>query len=159
MSIIHEKIKPNMCCMIGREKLNVAHYYACGICKFDRLCWSISPTVNFTMDLNPLPPLTPTLNLGLQPKIPPDLPPEPSLSMLFPENTPYRVLNNPFWSFIFEGLSETHKIALQDALASIRGPFLFNSVKPYTFDGECVGVDSPSDDFNSAVTTVIAALE
>ena len=112
-----------------------------------------------SMDLNPLPPLTPTLNLGLQPKNPSDLPPEPSLSMLFPENMPYRLPDNPFRGSISEGLSETHKIALQDALASVRDPLLFNPVNPYAFNGVCVGVDNPSDNFNSAVTMVTAAIE
>jgi hypothetical protein len=92
-------------------------------------------------------------------KVPPDIPPDPSISMLFPENTPYRVTNNPFRGPTSKGLSETHKIALQDALESVRGPFLFNPVEPYTFNGMCVDVEDSSDSFNSAVIMVIAAVE
>lgn len=111
------------------------------------------------MAFDSLPPLTPTLTLNSKVKVPPDIPPDPSLSMLFPESTPYRVPNNPFRGPISKGLSETHKMALQDALGSVRGPFIFNPVEPYTFNGECVDVDTPSDSFNSAVIMVIAAVE
>ena len=111
------------------------------------------------MDLNLEPPPPLTLTLTPQPIVPPDIPPDPSISMLFPENTPYRVLNNPFRGPNPKKLSETHKTALQDALGSVRSPFLFNLVEPYTFNGECVGDDTPSDSFNSAVNTVIAAVE
>jgi hypothetical protein len=111
------------------------------------------------MDLNPLPPLPPTLTPVLKPKVPPNIPPIPSITMPFPENTPYRAVNNPFCGPMSKGLSEMHKKALQDALSSVRGPFLFNSAESYNFDGACVGVDAPSDSFNSAVNMVIAALE
>jgi hypothetical protein len=111
------------------------------------------------MAFDPLPPLTPTLTLTSKAKIPPDIPPDPSISMLFPENTPYRLPNNPFRGQISKGLKEAHKMALQDALDSVRGPFLFNPVEPYTFNGTCVDVDTPSESFNSAVTLVIAAVE
>ena len=111
------------------------------------------------MAFDPLPPLTPTLTLTPKAKVPPDIPPDPSLSMLFPENTPYRVPNNPFRGPISKGLSEIHKKALQDALSSVRGPFLFDPVEPYNFDGTCADLDTPSDSFNSAVIMVIAAVE
>ena len=58
-----------------------------------------------------------------------------------------------------KGSVENTKMALQDALDSVRLPLLFNPVEPYTFDGTSVGADSPSESFNSAVTMVIAALE
>jgi len=79
--------------------------------------------------------------------------------MLFPENPPYRVPDNPFRDSSSKGLREQHKNALQDALNSIRGPLLFNPVEPYTFEGTCIGDDTPSDSFNSVVTLVIAAIE
>src|SRR5712671_4281536 len=103
------------------------------------------------MELTPLPPLLPTLTLTSQPKIPPDLPPDPSISMLFPENTYYRIPNNPFRGPTSSELRETCKNALHDALKSVRGPFIFNPVESYTFNGAVVGVDTPSDSFNSAV--------
>ncbi|KAF8492081.1 hypothetical protein F5888DRAFT_945291 [Russula emetica] len=112
-----------------------------------------------SMELIPLPPSPPTLTLTLNSNIPPDIPPDPSLSMLFPENTPYRVPNNPFQGPTSKGLSEIYKKALREALHTVRSPFLFNPVEPYSFDGTCVGVDTSSDSFNSAVTTVIAAIE
>ena len=114
------------------------------------------------MGFDPLPPLpqsTPTLTLTVSPNVPPDIPPDPSLSILFPENTPYRVTDNPFQDSISKRLSEKHKNALQDALGSVRGPFLYNLVEPYTFNGMCVGVDTPSEAFNAVVVMVIAALE
>jgi hypothetical protein len=111
------------------------------------------------MDLNLLPPLDLTLTLIPNPNIPLDIPPDPSLSMLFPENTPYRVLNNLFRDPTSKGLSEKHKMALQDTLGSIRSPFLFHPVEPYNFNGMSVGVDTTSDSFNSAVITVITAVE
>lgn len=106
-----------------------------------------------------LPPLTPTLTLMPKAKVPLNLPSNPFLFMLFPENTPYQVLNNLFYGPISKELSETHKKVLQDALSSIRGPFLFNPVAWYTFNGTCVNVDTPSDAFNSVVITVIAAVK
>ncbi|KAN0102409.1 hypothetical protein V8E52_011973, partial [Russula decolorans] len=48
---------------------------------------------------------------------------------------------------------------LQDALTSIRGPFLFNSEEPYAFNGACIEVDTSAESFNSAALMVIAALE
>jgi hypothetical protein len=111
------------------------------------------------MAFDPLPPLTPTLTLTPKAKVPPDIPPDPSLSMLFPENTPYRIPNNPFRGPTSKGLREIHKKALQDALGSVRGPFIFNPVEPYNFNGTYVDIDSSSDSFNSAVIMVIAAVE
>ena len=116
-------------------------------------------TTGNTMDLVPLPPLDLTLTPTIQKNVPPDIPPDPSISMLFPEKPPYRVPNNPFRGSISKGLGGKHKMALQDALDSVRLPLLFNPVEPYTFDSTSVGADSPSESFNSAVTMVIAALE
>jgi hypothetical protein len=45
--------------------------------------------VSIFMAFDPLPPLTPTLTLTPKAKIPPDLPSDPSISMLFPKVTPY----------------------------------------------------------------------
>jgi hypothetical protein len=70
------------------------------------------------MALEPLPSLTPTLTLTKQSNIPLDIPPDPLISMLFPESTPYCVPNNPFWGPTSKGLSETYKKALQGALDS-----------------------------------------
>jgi hypothetical protein len=111
------------------------------------------------MELNSLPPLPPTLTLTLSPNIPPDIPPDPSISMLFPKNTPYCAPNNLLRGLSSEGLSAKHKMALQGALKSVRGPFLFNLVEAYTFNGKCVGVDTPLDTFNSMVEMIIAMVE
>jgi len=111
------------------------------------------------MELNPVPPLPPTLTPALETFVPPDIPPIPSLSMLFPENTPYRVPINPFRGKITKGLGEKHQKALQDALGSVRGPFLFNTEQPYCFNGDSVSADISTDSFNAAVTTIIAAIE
>ena len=49
-----------------------------------------------TMELTLLPPLPPTLTLTLKNLVPLDIPPDPSISMLFPKNPPYHIPNNPF---------------------------------------------------------------
>jgi hypothetical protein len=111
------------------------------------------------MELNPAPPSGPTLTSAIKPDIPPDIPPDPSLSILFPENTPYRAPNNPFRGPTSKELREKHKTALQDALGSIRGPFLFDPIEPYAYNSASIGLDISSDTFNSAVTIVTAAIE
>src|SRR6266849_9117147 len=111
------------------------------------------------MDLNPQLPLPPTLTLSPTTNVPPDKTPEPSLSVLFPENTPYRVAGNPFRGSRPKALSEEHRKALQEALGGIRAPFLFSPKEPINFDGECLGTDTSADSFNAAVVTVIAAVE
>ena len=80
-----------------------------------------------------LPPL-PTLTLSLEVVIPFNIPSNPSLSMPFSERTSYCTMNNPFHGLIFKKLSKTHQKELNDALESVRGPFLFDPVKPFTFD-------------------------
>ena len=111
------------------------------------------------MELNPAPLPPPTLTPPQKLFVPLNIPPEPSISMLFPEKPPYRAPNNPFQGPSSKKLSEEHKMALQDALESVRSPFLFDPVESYTFNGTCVEDDTPSESFNSAVITVIAAVE
>ena len=79
--------------------------------------------------------------------------------MLFPENTPYRVPENPFWRPQLKALEKDHKKALQEALGGIRAPFLFSPRDPINFDRECLGIDTSVDSFNAAVIMVIAAVE
>ena len=79
--------------------------------------------------------------------------------MLFPEKPPYRAPNNLFRGPSSKTLSEEHKMVLQDALKSIRSPFLFDLVESYMFNGTCVEDDTPLESFNSAVITVIATIE
>ena len=112
------------------------------------------------MDLNPVLPPLPTLTLlSTQLNIPPDKPPDPSISLLFPENTQYRVPENPFRGQLPRIKNKEHKEMLKKALDGIRAPFLFNPDEPLEFNGACVGVDMSTETFNAAVTTVIAALE
>ena len=112
------------------------------------------------MDVNPLPPLLQTLTpITTLQNVPPDRPPDPSISILFPENTRYRVLNNPFRGPLSKGLKKAHKVSLSEALSSIRGPSLFAPDAPFNFDGESVGADTSTESFNAAVTTVIASIE
>ena len=112
------------------------------------------------MELNPEPPPPPTLTPNQPPFIPPNITPNPSISMLFPEKTPYRAPENPFRGPDHsKNLSEAHKMALQTALDSVRSPFLFDPGEPFQFNGACVEDETPSESFNSAVTTVIAAVE
>jgi hypothetical protein len=112
------------------------------------------------MELTPqLPPL-PTLTLdSTQLNVPSEKPPDPSISMLFPENTQYRAPNNPFRGSLFKVRNREHKEALQEALTGIRASFLFSTEKVLEFDGASVGVDTTAEDFTAAVTLVIAAIE
>jgi hypothetical protein len=95
------------------------------------------------MDLDPqLPPL-PTLTLvSTSLNVPPDKPPDPSISMLFPENPPYRIPENPFRGTAPKAFQEEHKKKLQDALRSVREPFLFRAEEPFIFNGTRVGDDT-----------------
>jgi hypothetical protein len=112
------------------------------------------------MDLNPvLPPLQTLTLLSTQLNIPPDKPPDPSISVLFPENTLYRVPENPFRGPLPKVRNKDHREMLKKALEGIRAPFIFNDEEPIKFEGACVGVDMSSEVFNAAVTTVMAALE
>lgn len=76
---------------------------------------------------------------------PTDKTPAPSMSMLFPENTPYRVQDNPFRGPALTVRKKEHKEALQDALTGIRAPFLFSIEEPIEFNGDCVGVDMSTE--------------
>jgi hypothetical protein len=111
------------------------------------------------MKFDPLLLVVPTPTPTSEPNVPPDIFLEPSISIPFPESTPYQALNNPFQDSTSKRLSEIHKMALQDALTSIRGPFLFNSEEPYAFNGVCIEVDTSMESFNSVALMVIAALE
>ncbi|KAH9973463.1 hypothetical protein BGW80DRAFT_1252048 [Lactifluus volemus] len=114
---------------------------------------------DYDMDLNPeLPPL-PTLTPLSTQLNPPEKPPDPSISLLFPESTQYRVPVNPFKGALPKMRNKEHREALKIALESIRAPFLFDTEKPLTFNGDCVDVDMTTETFNAAVTTVVAALE
>ena len=109
-----------------------------------------------------LPLLDSTLTIVSNPSAPLDTTPTtptPSISILFPEITPYQILDNPFQDLNPKRLSEIHKKSLQDALGSIRGPYLFNSEESYDFNGANMGTDTTAESFNSVVMTVIAALE
>jgi hypothetical protein len=90
---------------------------------------------------------------------PPDKTSDPSISVLFPENTLYRVPDNPFRGPLPQKLEKDHKKALQEALNLIKAPFFFSLEKPLKFDGVYVGIDMSSETFNAAVITVIAAIE
>ena len=112
------------------------------------------------MDLPPLLPPLPTLTLvSTQLSVPPDKPPEPSISMPFPEATKYTAPGNPFKGPLSQKLKSDHQKSLQDALSSIRETFFFEMKEPIGFNGEAVGVETSSEDFNAALTTVIAAIE
>ena len=109
-----------------------------------------------TPQLPPLPTLTLSSTLL---SIPPEKPPDPSISMLFPENTPYRVPNNPFRGTLPKTRKKEHREALNDALMDMRATFLYSTEGPIEFDGASVGIDMSTENFNAAVTTVIAAIE
>ena len=111
------------------------------------------------MALDPQLPQSPTLTLKPTKNVPPDKPPEPSISMLFPENTPYRAPANPFRGPLSKALDKEHKQALREALGAIREPFLFAPEEPIVFNGEGLDTNISSESFQAAATTVIAAME
>src|SRR5258708_6913049 len=113
-----------------------------------------------TMDLTPqLPPL-PTLTLSSNQLNPPHKkPPDPSISMLFPEKTQYQLPENPFRGALPKMQNREYKEALQDALGIVRAPFLFSTEEPIQFNGACVGAEVPTETFNNAVNLIIAAIE
>jgi hypothetical protein len=112
------------------------------------------------MELTPQ--LSPLQTLTLSSTIlngPPDEPPDPSISVLFPENTQYRIPDNPFRGLLSQKLKKEHKQALQKALCLIKAPFFFDLEKPVKFEGAQVGIDMSTENFNAVVITVIAAIE
>jgi hypothetical protein len=120
-------------------------------------------TLYYNMDLDQqLPHARPTLTLIPAKNVPPDIPPDPLISILFPEKTPYRVPDNPFTPPISEERDDNYIKALQEALNEVKAPFLFdlkNQEEDLKFNGASVGLDMNADTFNAAVATVIAALE
>ena len=112
------------------------------------------------MALPPLLPPLPTLTLAsAQLNVPPDKPPEPSIAMPFPEATAYRAPGNPFRVPLSEKQKLEHKKSLKNAVGSVRAPFFFDLEEPINFVGKAVGVETTTEEFNSALITVIAALE
>jgi hypothetical protein len=85
---------------------------------------------DFNPQLPPLPTLTP------QPTLP-----DPHISVLFPEATPYWVPENPFRGNLHKALEEAHKQSLEEALEAIRGPFLYIPSGLLEFNGTAVGLD------------------
>ena len=79
--------------------------------------------------------------------------------MPFPEATKYTAPGNPFKGPLSQKLKSDHQKSLQDALSSVRETFFFEMKEPIGFKGEAVGVETSSEDFNAALTTVIAAIE
>jgi hypothetical protein len=71
------------------------------------------------MDLNPVLPPLPTLTLGTTQLNPPEKPPDPSISLLFPETTLYRVPVNLFKGSLPKMRNKEHREALSIALGSI----------------------------------------
>jgi hypothetical protein len=117
------------------------------------------------MDLDQQLSQAPTLTPIPTKNVPPDIPPDPSISVLFPEKTSYKALDNPFTvpnRLLQEERDDEQVQALQEALNNIRAPFLFDlrDLKDRAnFDGACVGVDMTADTFSAAVVTVTATLE
>ena len=116
------------------------------------------------MDLTPLLPPLPTLTLvSTQLNDPPDKLPEPSIAVPFPEATNYKdiekVVGNPFRGPLPQKLKLEHQKSLQDALKSIGAPFHFELKEPIRFDGEAMGLETSTEDFNAALTMVTATIE
>src|ERR1700761_2466018 len=93
-------------------------------------------------------PQAPNLNPKSNQKVPPDTLPEPSISILFPEKTPYRAVDNPFRPPIREERNGEYVTALRDALNGIKEPFLFEPKEAINFNGTHVDVDITAENFN-----------
>jgi hypothetical protein len=111
------------------------------------------------MDLDQPLPRAPTLTPHPTKNVPPDIPPDPSISVLFPEKTLYRISDNPFRPPIRQESNKEYVRALQEALNGIKVPFLFELKEEISFNGACIGVNMTAETFNAAVVTVTAALE
>jgi hypothetical protein len=111
-------------------------------------------------DFNPQLPLPLTLTPQPTPlNTPPDRPPDPGISILFPEITPYRAPDNPFRHSLTETLKKAHRTVLKEAMNKVRKPFQYFTDTILDFDGSVVGAKTTSEDFNAAVLVVTAALE
>ena len=111
------------------------------------------------MALNLQLPQSPTLTLKPTKNVPLDKPPEPSIFLLFPENTPYHVLENPFSGPLSKALGKEYKEVLWEALGAIREPFLFTPEEPINFDGKGLNTDISLESFQAMVIMVITAVE
>jgi hypothetical protein len=103
---------------------------------------------DFNLQLPPLPTLTPQLTL-----------PNPHISVLFLEATPYQVPENPFQGNLHKALEEAHKQSLEEAIEAIRGPFLYIPSRLLEYNRTAVGLDTTAEEFNTAVVVVTAAIE
>jgi hypothetical protein len=109
------------------------------------------------LDPLPLPPitLTPTPN----PRVPPAKPPEPFLTTLFPERTPFHAPDNPFVGSLPKETEEKYKCTLKEVITDLRGPFVHDSLEPLSFRGNSIGANLSPESFNAAVTITLMALE
>src|SRR5258707_15704693 len=92
------------------------------------------PPPPITLTSIPTPPLPP----------PPKNPPEPLLTALFPEKTPYCAPDNPYRSSLPKETLEEHQCLLKEVLGGLRAPFNYDNEGPFTFSDEGVGVTLPS---------------
>ena len=116
----------------------------------------MASNAEFNLQLPPILTLTPqptTLNVPL------DKPPNPGISILFQEITPYQAPDNPFWHSLTKSLEKAHRSALKEAMNKVQKPFQYFTDTILDFDGSAVGSKTTSEDFNAAVLVVTAALE
>ena len=78
---------------------------------------------------------------------------------MFLEKTPYQAPDNPFRETLTKETEDEYKRILHEVTESLRAPFNHDNEGPVMFDGESIGVDLSSETFNTAVVTVLAAIE
>jgi hypothetical protein len=111
------------------------------------------------MALTPEPPPPKTLTQNPTPPNPPKKPPDPPLTMLFPERRPYRCPDNPFACPPPKEIKETYKRTVSEVLDTLRAPFIWDDQDSFEFAGTNIGLNLAPENFDAAVTTVIAAVE
>jgi hypothetical protein len=112
------------------------------------------------MALDLLPPAVVTLTPNPTPPAPPpEKPPDPSLSNLFPEKTPYHALDNPYVEPLPKETEENYKCILKELVMDLRALFTHDSLAPLSFQGTNIGTSLSVESFNAAVITILMTLE
>ena len=87
--------------------------------------------LTMALDLLPPPPITLTPTPATH--APPEKPPEPSLTTLFPERTQFYAPDNPFVGPLPKETEEKYKCTLKEVITDLRASFVHDSLEPLSF--------------------------
>jgi hypothetical protein len=90
---------------------------------------------------------------------PPKKHPDPTLTTHFPERRPYHCPGNLFTCLLSKKTKETYKCMASEVIDTLRVPFIWDNLGFFEFAGNNIGLNLPLEDFDAAVTMVIAAVE